>query len=60
MPDIDLQNLSFEELIAMRQAIDARLESMKAELAEKAERLGLKIMPAKKKSGRRLKTHDAG
>ena len=59
----DLATLTYEELFARRQAIDAeikaidaRIEEIKNDLTAKAERLGIKIITTKKKVSRRSRT----
>lgn len=55
-----ISNLSAEELVVLRAAIDARIEEMRGALIEQAQRLGLAVSDAqpKKRRGRRPKAPD--
>jgi hypothetical protein len=50
LPNID--ELDSERLLALRSAIDARLEAIRAELIAQAERLGLAVSDGKEKKRR--------
>lgn len=60
-PDMpNLSELDSEQLLALRQAVDARLEEVRAELVAQAERLGLAVNGGKaKRRGRKPKDEAA-
>jgi hypothetical protein len=56
----DISELNTEELLALRETIDGRLEEMKGELIAQAERLGLAVTNGaeKKRRGRKPKAEE--
>jgi len=56
----NISGLDSEQLLALRAAIDARIEEMRGALIEQAQRLGLAVSDGKEKKrrGRRPKDQD--
>jgi hypothetical protein len=62
IPDLPtIGNLNSEQLLALRAAIDARLEAIRLDLVQQAERLGMVVTNGqpKKRRGRKPKDQDA-
>jgi hypothetical protein len=58
-PDLpDISKLTSEQLLALRAAIDVRVDTMKGELIAQAERLGLAVTNGKEKKRRGRKPKD--
>jgi hypothetical protein len=58
-PDLpNLSELDSEQLLALRSAVDARLQEIRAELIAQAERLGLAVTNGKKRRGRKPKREE--
>jgi hypothetical protein len=54
----NISALDSEQLLALREAIDARLEELRSDLVEQARRLGLSVSDRKEKKRRGRKPKD--